>query len=129
MPRTAVVVVAHGSRLAVDGSNELETVVQFVRQKLPGMLVKRAYLQLSSPSLKETVFEAIAGGVTRIIIVPFFLFRGTHVSRDLPVECQALARLYPHVSFIYTPHIGPDWRLAEIVAERAKEVLLEDATL
>lgn len=113
-------VVAHGSRREEETGHELRQTVEAMRRAMPGVEVIPAALQFNSPSLEEAVTEAVAGGATRVVIVPMFLFAGNHVTQDIPSEVDGLRDRFPGVEFICTGHIGPDRRVAEILVERIR---------
>jgi len=80
--------------------------------------VKIAYLQFCKPSLADVIKEFAKEGATKIIIHPFFLGYGVHVTKDIPSEIERGKELYPNVEFIYTEPLGVHEKLAEIVWER-----------
>ncbi len=121
---TAVVVAAHGSRMMSADGNELDEICRLLRPQLPGMSVKCGSLQFNSPSLEEAVEEAIQEGADRVVVVPFFLFRGAHVVKDIPAMLRRVGEKHRGVEILLAPHLGPDPRLAEILRERAENTLV-----
>lgn len=118
---TAVVLLGHGSRLA-EANRGLEGVARELRS-LQGGWVEVAFLQLAPPTLGDTVFQCVQAGADRVVIQPFFLFPGAHVLEDIPREVDELRRLYPTTELLLAPHLGAHPKLAEIAAERLREVL------
>ena len=80
-----------------------------------------AYLQLAKPDLGQSLEKLAKAGCRRIIIIPFFLFVGNHVSRDIPEIIEQEKKKYPDVNFIYTENLGEDSRIADIVADKIRE--------
>ncbi|MBC7074695.1 MAG: precorrin-8X methylmutase [Syntrophomonadaceae bacterium] len=115
--KQGVLLLGHGSRL--ESANEClfelaELVQGYLRTR-----VFPVFFQFRQPSLEEGVSQLIKEGIKKIIIVPVFLFPGVHVNEDLP---QAIARLHAklkgEIQLHITPVLGPDPRIAEILAEK-----------
>ncbi len=133
--KTCVIVVGHGSRLPE--TREVYEHTAKLAGEILGMPTRAAYMKHWKPSIYEAVTQAIEEGYKRIVVVPLFLLPGLHVSEDIPIilglkegtteESDKIVNAPEDVEIIYTPHIGADRRLAEIVAERVKSSLkLED---
>ena len=118
--KTAVILLGHGSQ--ADGGNDaLSEVARIVNEK-GGIEVIPAFLQFCQPSLTEAVEKAIAEGAEKVIVSPYFLYMGNHVSRDIPEELDALSAKHPGVELVLTKHLGVHQKLAEIVLERIKGI-------
>jgi sirohydrochlorin ferrochelatase len=79
---SAILLFAHGSALAA--ANE-------VVERVAGQLASRAgcpaiaaFLEKAQPDFAEAIARLVGAGMKRVIIVPYFLTMGTHISRDLP---------------------------------------------
>lgn len=116
--KTAVILLGHGSQ-AKEGNEALKAVARLVGEK-GGLEVTYAYLQFVAPSLPEAADIVVEGGARRVIIVPYFLYLGNHVARDIPEELARLKETYKDVEFVLTDHLGAHEKLAEIVIERIK---------
>lgn len=81
-----------------------------------------AYLKFNSPSAEEAIKDCINQGSDTIIIHPFFLSFGNHVTVDIPRIIEKLSKLYPHVKFICTKPIGLHERLADLIKDLVIEV-------
>lgn len=129
--RSCVVVVGHGSRLP-ETRDVYETIGKEAEQRL-GLPTRVAYMKHWKPSIYQAVTSLIEEGYKQIIVVPLFLLPGLHVSKDIPIilglkdghtdEADGIVEAPEDVEIIYTPHMGGDERLAEIVAERVRESL------
>lgn len=119
-----VVVLGHGSRLK-KANNLIPDIIGGLKQSLGLLRIYPAYLQLAKPDLARSLERLAKAGCRRIIIVPFFLFVGNHVSRDIPEIIEKEKKKYPDVRFIYTGNLGEDSRIADIVADKIKENLNE----
>lgn len=87
--------------------------------------VKVAYLQFAEPGIMDTIRENVSRGAQKIVLHPFFLSAGLHVTKDIPEMIEEARGLYPDVTFVYTEPLGIHEKLAHIVMERisAAEVL------
>lgn len=119
---TAIVLLGHGSRRP-EANRALETVAQDLRDLLGDVWVEPAFLQMAPPTLAAAVADCVQAGADRIVVQPFFLFPGAHVLQDIPEAVAELRRLYAHVEILLAPHLGTHRKLAEIAAERLREVL------
>jgi len=118
--KESILLLGHGS--PKKDANNLER----VGKMLHGMLhagcaedcVKVAYLQFAEPGIMDTIKEAVKLGAKKIILHPFFLSSGMHVTKDIPGMIEEARGLYPGVKFIYTEPLGVHEKLAQIVLER-----------
>ncbi len=120
--KTAVLVIAHGSRVKA-ANEDLHSIVRWLRAAGRWDVVEPCYLQFGEPDLAQAVEEAIHQGARRLVLVPFLLFPGNHTKRDIPEEVDNLRKKYPQVEILLTRHLGVDQRLAQIVRERVEETL------
>jgi precorrin-8X/cobalt-precorrin-8 methylmutase len=80
--------------------------------------VKVAYLQFAEPGIPDTIRECVKQGAKKVILHPFFLSAGMHVTKDIPDMIEEARGLYPEVKFVYTEPLGVHEKLAQIVMER-----------
>jgi precorrin-8X/cobalt-precorrin-8 methylmutase len=80
--------------------------------------VKIAYLQFAEPGIMEAIKGCVDQGAKKVILHPFFLSAGQHVTKDIPGMIAEARGLYPDVKFIYTEPLGVHEKLAHIVLER-----------
>ena len=118
--KTAVILLGHGSR-AENGNTALADVAGIINE-IGGVEVIPAYLQFCRPSLSESLKKAAADGAEKIIVMPYFLYSGNHVTQDIPEELETLKREHPEVDIVMTDHLGAHKKLAEIVLERIKGI-------
>jgi sirohydrochlorin ferrochelatase len=113
------IVFAHGSR--IEPANEA---VRQVSAQMAGRgsfaNVEAAFLELGQPTLQGAVARLAARGVTRIIVIPYFLTLGLHMERDLPVLLREAAAAHPEVEIEMTPPLDGHPALVEILIDRAR---------
>lgn len=120
-----VVILGHGSKLKK--ANEIiSTATKNLKKTLGLCKVYPAYLKIAEPNLPTSIENLVKKRCKKIIIIPFFLFAGNHVNRDIPEIITEEKARYPHINFVYTKNLGEDVRILDIVADRIKEGLNGD---
>jgi precorrin-8X/cobalt-precorrin-8 methylmutase len=118
-----IILIGHGSPKA--DANNIDTVGKLLHRKMHGACcndcVKVAYLQFVKPEIMETISACVAGGADRIIIHPFFLSAGMHVTKDIPGIIDEAGKRFPGVEFIYTEPLGIHDNLVSVVDERIRD--------
>ncbi|MEK7375581.1 MAG: CbiX/SirB N-terminal domain-containing protein [Candidatus Margulisiibacteriota bacterium] len=118
--KAGIILLGHGSRLK-KANADLNKTVLAVRKKTGMDAIVPAYLQLCQPDLEKSIKDLIANGHRTVIIVPFFLFNGNHVTRDIPHIIAKEKEKYPKVNFLYTKNLGEDTRISDIVSDITEE--------
>ena len=107
MTNKALIIVAHGSRKA--SSNEE---VMSLGDNVGSLLgehytyVMTAFLEFASPSLEESILSCIEKGANEIVVLPYFLASGNHVTRDIPELVEKIQASHPKVKLVLKEHIG-----------------------
>ncbi len=117
-----VIILGHGSRLK-EANNLIPKIIRQIKKNLGVKIIEPAYLQLYEPDLHKSVKKVVEKGCKKIIIAPFFLFTGNHVTRDIPKAIAKEAKIYKSVKLIYAKNIGDDSRIEEIVSDSIKNAL------
>ena len=121
--REIIIIVVHGNTNAdTDGT-------AYIADQLHGMLhtdcnkdcVRVAYLQFMKPELKTTLENAADEGIDKIVIHPFFLSKGFHVTKNIPQIIENFKNAYPDIKVICSAPLGVHEKLAEVILERIKE--------
>lgn len=125
MALTGVVVLAHGSR-GERGKGEVETVLKRIAIGLrpllaPDIEIIAATLQFNQPSLEEAAALLSKKGINRIVIAPYFLFPGRHITEHIPQLMEKLQRDYPETKFILADNLGLDESFVSLMAKRIKQ--------
>ena len=119
---TAVLIMAHGSRIAEanDAAREVATMVQ---EMTGHEIIEVSFRELHEPNIQQGIDNCVARGAKKILLIPYFLFMGAHVQHDLPEEIETAQKRHPELEMIMGPHLGVHRKLAEIVSERINEGL------
>ncbi len=118
MADRALIIVAHGSRK--DSSNEevkaLGEKVKYLQDK-HYTFVMTAFLEFAAPSLEESMHSCIDKGVSEIVILPYFLASGNHVTRDIPEVGEKIEAAYPKVKITLKEHLGSSQGMARLLSD------------
>ncbi|HWQ56169.1 MAG TPA: CbiX/SirB N-terminal domain-containing protein [Bryobacteraceae bacterium] len=121
---TGIIIFAHGS--PVESANDaVREVAREAARAGPFDVADVAFLDPYRPALKETVARMEVAGVSRILVVPYFLTMGLHLQRDLPRIVEDAARVHPGLDIRVTPPLDGHPALSEIVLDRARAALGE----
>lgn len=119
--KTGIIILGHGSKRRQANKIILDIVRAIRRQGWD--IAEPAYLQFHQPHLATSIRNVVERGSKRVIVVPFFLFMGNHVTRDIPRAIKKEAAKYPGVNFVYAKNLGEDSRIDEIVLDRIREAI------
>lgn len=114
--RTAIVLIAHGSRRE-EANAELRQLAETIGRQLPDRDVVPAFLELAEPTIPAAVETCLARGAERVLLFPYFLSAGVHVTRDLEGFREQFATGHPRVEFRLTRPLGAHPEIARIVLE------------
>ena len=117
-PRRALLLIAHGSRKA-EANADLDYIADGVRARGIFSFVKTAYLELAQPSIPDAAMACVKAGATEVVMMPYFLSGGVHVSDDLEQSRIEFAIQFPDVEFRLAEPLGRHPLLIDIVCERA----------
>lgn len=112
----SLLIVAHGSRR--EKSNKE---VRRLAKKVDAMLgnnvdlVRVAFLEFVEPNISTAVEDCFNLGVSELIVLPYFLSEGNHVSNDLPRAIRLLKNKWSNQSITVLPHIGAVDKMATLL--------------
>ncbi|WP_114855731.1 uroporphyrinogen-III C-methyltransferase [Brachybacterium sp. YJGR34] len=114
---------AHGTRIR-EGRDVIRALLQDIAGQLPGVAVREAYVDVQSPELAEVVARHApvtavertreTEGAPAAVVVPLLLSTGFHVGQDVAEAVTGREALAAEP-------LGPDPRLAEVMAQRLAE--------
>ena len=117
-PTQGIVLFAHGSRDPLWRA-PIKAVEAHIRAHHPGVAVRCAYLELTTPDLPQAVKDLVDQGATAVTIVPMFLGTGKHAREDLPMLVAELRARHPRVQVHVQAAIGEDPRMTALMAHIA----------
>lgn len=116
-PKTAVLLMAHGSRRA-DANADLEELARRVRDRGGYAIVEVSYLELAEPSIPAGGRNCVAKGADRVLMLPYFLSAGRHVTEDLQRFQRELSAEFPRTPFELCPPLGLHPLMTQIALDR-----------
>lgn len=114
-----VLVVGHGSsdRSARDAFvHTVSSLCQSYRS------VNFCFLELDEPSIENAITTIVSNGPKIMLIMPYFLHRGSHIKHDVMQEVRSALIKNKFENAYVSRHLGVDDRLIQLVLERASEV-------
>jgi precorrin-8X/cobalt-precorrin-8 methylmutase len=115
-----IIIIGHGS--PKKSANTIQTVCDMVHAAIHPSCAKpcvsAAYLEFGEPSIMGAIEQCISEGATRIVVHPYFLAAGVHVTKDIPETLGEARAKFPQVEIVYTEPLGMHEKLIEIVKER-----------
>jgi sirohydrochlorin ferrochelatase len=117
----ALLVVAHGSRRKAS-NDEVRALCRRIEQESAGeefFLVRAGFLELAEPSIPEGIGQCIEAGADQVVVLPYFLSAGRHVSEDIPLEVEKARQHHPRASIVLAPYLGSAPGVAGLLIELA----------
>lgn len=113
-----VILIAHGSEKS-SADNIVAEISKKTEKLLRGAQVKYGFLKHND--FDKIVSNFVSNGIHEIIVLPYFLYDGPHVRRDIRNIAEDLSLRHPQMKITIAEHLGIDERLAEIAADRVTD--------
>jgi len=121
--RGAVLLVDHGSRRA-EANALLDEVAALVKQRLgAGSIVEPAHMEIADPTIAQGFTRCVEQGATTVVIHPFMLAPGRHVTEDLPRLIAEAAEPHDGVAFAMAAPLGSHGGVIDAVIDRCQAAL------
>ena len=119
-PSIGYVVFAHGS--SVESANDaVRAVAAELARRGKYEAVEAAFLEGGRPDLAGAV-EILAGcGLTRVVVIPYFLTLGLHLQRDLPHLVEQIRAAHPEIEIEVTAPLDGHPAMVDALLARARE--------
>ena len=121
IPATAIILFAHGSAVA-DANRQVQVLADQVGLQA-GCTAVSAFLEIAQPDLAAATAALVDSGAQRIVVVPYFLSMGVHVSKDLPRLIAEQQRKFPSIEIFAGQPLEGSPRMPELILDRVKEAL------
>ena len=119
---TAYVVFAHGS--SVESANDaVRAVAEDMARRGALEPVVAAFLEGGRPDLRSAVEQMAARGVSRVVVIPYFLTLGLHLQRDLPKLVEQSRRAYPALEIEVTAPLDGHPAMVDALLDRARNAV------
>ena len=104
---TSLVIVAHGSRRAAANAEIVQLTERIATQAGQRYTyVTQGYLEMAEPTISDAIQSCITAGATKVLVVPYFLAAGRHVTDDIPHQIQLKQAEYPEIDIQIKPYLG-----------------------
>jgi len=115
----AILLVSHGSR---EGSTVM-TVERVAREleKALGERVTPAFMEFNEPGVVKALELLYQQGYKKVTVLPYFLFSGIHMKKDVPEIINSFLRDKKDMSLNMVSPIGYHPLLIEILKDRLNE--------
>jgi sirohydrochlorin ferrochelatase len=120
---TALLLIAHGSRSAAANHDLVHMAENLRAEGFPR--VEISYLELAPPTIQEGGAACVVPGVTKVLMLPYFLSAGVHVQRDLEEARVQMETEHPGIRFLLAKPLGPHPQLLELLKSRGDEALAQ----
>lgn len=115
----ALLMIDHGSR---GGANDLlREVAALMRERFGLGNVHYAHMELGEPTIQQGFDACVADGAQEVIVHPYFLGPGRHVTTGIPDLVAQAAVRHPGVVFRITRPLGLHPKICEVILERIAE--------
>ncbi len=119
--QTAVVIVGRGTS-DPDANGDFFKMVRIFAEGRRFQWVEPCFIGVTPPRFEETLQFVARTRPERLLIVPYFLFRGRLISK-IEYQTQIFSNQYPWIKTQIAPHLGIHSKLLEVMDERVEEVL------
>lgn len=68
--------------------------------------VEIAHMELAEPSIGTAVAKCALDGIKKVVIAPYFLSRGRHITSDIPALVAEAQRAHPEIECVIAEPIG-----------------------
>lgn len=115
--KQGLLIVDHGSRRK-ESNLLLAEIAKMMRQRFGLGIVHYAHMELGEPTIQQGFDACVADGAQEVIVHPYFLAPGRHVTNDIPHLVQEAADRHPGITFRITEPLGIHPKLGEVILER-----------
>lgn len=112
-----ILIVSHGSPRDV-ANHSFEAMVARVASRLEGAVVVPTFFSLAHPDIPEQLAALASRGVRRVVLMPYFLHSGQHITVDIPSLLDDCRRRFPELAIEMLPTLENDPMLEDILVER-----------
>jgi sirohydrochlorin ferrochelatase len=114
--KKAVIILGHGSR-GGGKDTALKRIAEELRRSAGDLIIEYAFLQYSQPSADAALDRCITHGAKEIVIIPFFMQAGGHVTRDVPAFLEKARARHPECDIRATDYVGAHPLMTQIVMD------------
>jgi sirohydrochlorin ferrochelatase len=110
------VLVAHGSRAVAANTAHLDMAHQLA--EATGLEVRAAFLELADPLIPASIHQTIEAGASRVLVLPYFLYPGRHLTTDIPDLVAKTQEQHRDVEIVMLDGFGADPAILALLASQ-----------
>ena len=116
---TGIVICDHGSRRPQSNASLNEVAERFAQRFAEDChIVEPAHMELAMPDIAAAYAACVARGATHIVVLPLFLAKGKHWTRDIPSLTGQAAARHPKTTYQIAEPLGIDDMLLDLLKKR-----------
>ncbi len=114
--KKGIIILGHGSRSG-GADDTVKQVAAEVRKFSGSDIVEYAFLEYAVPTLQDAWEKCVRQKAEQIVLVPFFMQAGAHVTRDIPAFVETARKQHPEITIIVTEYVGAHPLMSKIVLD------------
>ena len=116
---TGIIICDHGSR-RVQSNDSLKDVADCfaVRFASDCQIVEPAHMELAMPDIAAAYSTCVGRGASHIVVLPLFLAKGKHWTRDIPSLTSQASAKFPGTTYQIAEPLGIDDLLLDLLKKR-----------
>jgi sirohydrochlorin ferrochelatase len=118
-PVVGIIICDHGSRRAQSNESLKDVASRFShRFSTDCQIVEPAHMELAMPDIAAAYAACVERGATHIVVLPLFLAKGKHWTRDIPSLTSQAAAEFPTTTYQIAEPLGIDDLLLDLLKKR-----------
>ena len=114
---TGILLISHGSPRE-EANRGFEQLAARIAARVEGFDLLPAFFSIARPDILDQVAVMASRGIERILLMPYFLYSGQHVTVDIPALLDECHQRFPHIALELLPTLENDPGVEDIVVER-----------
>ena len=122
----ALLLIAHGSRRK-ESNDEVVVIADRLKSICSGQydIIHSGFLELAETLIPDGIKKCVDDGAKTIIVLPYFLNSGRHVTEDIPNIVNDTIPNYPDVEIKIAQHLGASPLMMDLLVASANETSSE----
>lgn len=116
---TGIIICDHGSRREQSNDSLVDVAERFAnRFSSEYEIVEPAHMELAMPDIEAAYANCVGRGATHIVVLPLFLAKGKHWTRDIPSLTNQASGRFPGTTYQIAAPLGIDDLLLDLLKKR-----------
>lgn len=125
--KKAILLIGHGSRDPAAVKEFMDFAFEFQNKNMKtyenDTLVTSAFLELSLPTIPQSLHDLAKNGVRHITVIPYLLFSAGHVKTEIPEILEEFKKSCPEINILYGNALWPHKNLIQCAKEKITQSL------